>query len=125
MFLDCWAEPGFHRFWRVWNPLYGYVLFRLYRKLGGARRRFPLTLLVFTLCGLLSHDLPASLLAGRPLVTCTASFFLWGVLVALARLLDRPLAFATWPGALHVALNLALVVGGLLSGVAVQAWLLA
>ncbi len=125
MFLDCWAQPGFHLFWRVWNPLYGYLLFRLYQYLGGTKRRFSLTLLVFALCGFVAHDLPVSLFVGRPLVVCTTAFFAWGVLVSAARLLDRPLAFASWPRVLHVVVNLALVGGGLLAGVVVQTWLTA
>jgi hypothetical protein len=123
MFLDCWAEPGFHRFWRVWNPVYGYVLFRLYLYLGGPRRRVSLSLLVFALCGFVAHDLPVSLIVGRPLLVCTTAFFAWGILASAARFLDRPLAFASWPCGLHVVVNLVLVGGGLVAGAVVQAWL--
>lgn len=30
-FLECWAERGFHRFWRAWNPGLGFLVFRPYR----------------------------------------------------------------------------------------------
>ena len=120
MFLECWAQPGFHSFWRVWNPAYGYLLFRLYRSLGGSRSQVPLTLLVFGLCGYLAHDFPVSLFLGRPLLVCTVAFVVWGTLVSLARHLERPLAFARWPPPLHVLLNIALVGCGLLAGVVFQ-----
>jgi len=28
-FLECWAEPGFHRFRRIWNPSLGFLVFEL------------------------------------------------------------------------------------------------
>lgn len=39
LFVESWREPGFHRFWQVWNPMYGWVLYRLYLALGGAGSR--------------------------------------------------------------------------------------
>jgi hypothetical protein len=32
MFLSAWAEPGLRRFWRIWNPLYGYFIRPLWRQ---------------------------------------------------------------------------------------------
>ena len=37
-FIECWAQPGFHRFWQVWNPGISYFVYRLFIRLGGRRR---------------------------------------------------------------------------------------
>jgi hypothetical protein len=52
-FLECWAEPGFHRFWQVWNPGISYFVYRLFLRLGGRRRWVVPTLLSFVLCGVI------------------------------------------------------------------------
>ena len=80
MFLECWLESGFHRFWRVWNPLYGFFLYRLYlrlRRLGGNYNRFVAAVGVFEACGFGLHDFPVSLVLGRSTFVCTPSFSVW------------------------------------------------
>ena len=120
MFLSAWAEPGFHRFWRVWNPLYGYCLFRLYLSLGGSRQRLLATVTVFVASGLLLHDLPVALIRGHVQVTVTAAFLGFAALTLLSRSAERLLGFPSWPRPAHVVLNLALVVAGLVFGAWVQ-----
>ncbi len=120
MFVAVWFEPGFHRFWRIWNPLYGYFLFRLYHRLGGNRHRFFATIVVFLTSGFLLHDVPIALITRRAQVTVTSAFLAYGIASLLAQAADRRLAFRLWPGAVHLVLNVILVVAGLGFGVWMQ-----
>ena len=47
MLVDCWSQPSFRAFWRVWNPVYWYGLFRRYLALVGQQRRRMAPPLVF------------------------------------------------------------------------------
>lgn len=120
MFLECWAEPGFHRFWRVWNPVYGYVLFGLYRALGGNKHRVPATLLTFACCGFFLHDLPVAFVVGRPLVSTTSAFLAFGAFALMNQRLVPRIKQKAWRRRANVLLNVTLVVCGLLLGVAVD-----
>ena len=120
MFLSAWAEPGFHRFWRVWNPLYGYFLFHLYRLLGGNRHKVPATLTVFVVCGFAMHDLPVILLTSRIQLTVTVAFLAFGLAALSSQAVARSWGLSRWPKWLHVLLNLGLIVAGLLFGAWVQ-----
>ena len=102
--VDSWAEPGFHRFWRVWNPGVGHLLYRLYLLLGGNRMRLLGTMLVFTLCGLV-HDVLVMLIFRRPFAAFTATFALAGVLTAIGRSLEPLLHQERWPRLLNVLVN--------------------
>ena len=119
MFIDCWTEPGFHRFWRLWNPLYGYFLFRLYRGLGGSRRPVLATMVVFVFCGFVLHDLPVSLIRGRGSVACTVAFVFYGLATLVSRRLIRGAAIR-WPAWSCVVVNLGLVATGLIIGALAQ-----
>jgi hypothetical protein len=117
MFLECWAEPGFHRFWRVWNPLYGYFLFKLYRILGGNKHKTSATLGTFIFCGFFLHDLPVSLITGGLLLNTTLAFMFFGVFVILSHQLERWLEQRYWPRTLNVVLNIGFIgMGFVLSG---------
>ena len=120
LFLDSWAQPGFHKFWQVWNPVYGFFLFRLYCALGGAQRRVVSTLAVFLFCGAFLHDLPLTLITGHPSVVCTTAFSFWAVVALFARCSSSLLHLAAWPRSIHVGLNIVLIIGGLLLGARVQ-----
>jgi hypothetical protein len=102
--LDSWGEPGFHRFWRVWNPGVGHLLFQLYLLLGGTRARPVSTLLVFVLCGAL-HDVLVMLIFRRPFVAFTAALLLSGMLATGNRALEPILHQQRWPRSLNVLTN--------------------
>lgn len=119
MFVESLGQPGFHRFWRVWNPLYGFALYRLYVALGGNRRRVRATLAVFVLCGALLHDLPVSLLLGRVSLATTCAFSLFAVLALASRAAQPRLRQRRWPPLANAAVNVAALAGGLGGG----AWL--
>jgi hypothetical protein len=110
MFVEVWAAPSFREFWRVWNPVYGFVLFRLYVALGASRGA---AMAVFVLCGWGLHDLPMSLAIGRTSVVSTVAFAWYGLLV----LTERP---APRSDAVNVVLNVARVLSGLALGAGVE-----
>jgi hypothetical protein len=124
MFVTCWGEPGFHLFWRLWNPLYGYGLFRLYLLLGGARRPLVASLIVFASCGFFLHDLPVAASTHRLGITTTLSFVVFWALASISRALSPRLGQQTWARSANAAMNVACVVAGLSIGALVGARLL-
>ena len=102
--VDSWGEPGFHQFWRVWNPGVGHLLYRLYLVLGGNRIRLVATMLVFTLCGLV-HDVLVMLMFRRPFAAFTAAFVFSGILAVINRSLEPILRQDRWPRLLNVLIN--------------------
>jgi hypothetical protein len=117
--VDCWGEPGFHAFWRVWNPGVGHLLFRLYLSLGGNRARLTATLLVYILCGML-HDVLVLLIFRRPFVAFTAAFLFSGVLAIGNRALERFLQQDRWPRWLNALTSVACLAVAIHAGVQVQ-----
>lgn len=116
LFLESWVQPGFHRFWQVWNPAYGYFLFNLYRALGGSRRPFLAGISVFVICGSILHDLPIGLVTGVPRIVCTVAFSFWGVTAFLSRKADPVVDFESWPPVANLVVNVFLIGIGLLLG---------
>jgi len=108
-FIECWAQPGFHRFWQVWNPGIAYFVYRLYLCLGGRRRWVLPTVLSFLLCGLV-HTLIMAPFYGRWSYTLIAAFTCFGVLTVLSRYLAPLLQQHRWPGLANVAVNVLLVI---------------
>lgn len=107
-FLECWCEPGFHRFWRVWNPGIAYFAYGLYIHLGGRRRRVTATLLAFFINGLV-HNLVVSLLLLRLSFPLPWTFLAFGLASLAAQGLETPLRFDRWPRMIHLGVNAGLV----------------
>ncbi len=120
--FDSWGEPGFYRFWRVWNPGIGHLLYRLYLLLGGNRVRPVTTLLVFFLCGIL-HDVLVMLIFRRPFVAFTAIFLFSGVLAIGNRSLEPSLHQARWPRWLNGLTNVSCLAVSIYAGVQLQMFL--
>jgi hypothetical protein len=108
--LDSWAQPGFHRFWRIWNPPIGYPLFRFYRVLGGNRNRAFATFTVFTVTGVL-HDLAAFVLTRQWALALTLAYVVFAGLSLLSLRLAPLLRQERWPAMVNVLMNGLLVVG--------------
>lgn len=115
-FLVPLCSRSFAEFWRLWNPIFGYVLiFFVYRPL---RRRMPRPVavyLTFLTSGFLLHDLPFNLSAdlahGRlefPAVTLL--FAVFGLLTLLSEALGIDLA--RFPPRVRAASNLAWLTAG-------------
>lgn len=67
-FIKPFGASSFARFWRQWNPVYGYFLFYYsYRPLSRVMPRAPAMMATFVACGFLLHDLPAWAFARRVL----------------------------------------------------------
>ena len=111
-FIECWAEPGFHRFWQVWNPGIAYFVWRLYIRLGGRHHWVLPTLAAFILCGV-AHHVVALFLLGRWSYTIITAFTSFGVLTVLSRLFARRLRQRRWPVVLNVLVNVGLVIGSM------------
>jgi D-alanyl-lipoteichoic acid acyltransferase DltB (MBOAT superfamily) len=109
-FLVCWAEPGFHRFWRLWNPGLGFLTFLLYRRLGGNREAPLSTVATFVLSGI-AHNLIVLPWLGWSF-TLPVTFGCFGTLVALSAPLSRVLRQDRWPAVFNVATNAGLVAAG-------------
>jgi D-alanyl-lipoteichoic acid acyltransferase DltB (MBOAT superfamily) len=109
-FLECWAEPGFHRFWQVWNPGISYFVYRLFLRLGGRRRWVVPTLLAFFVNGL-AHNAVGCLLVGHWSAMFVVTFTCCGVLTVLSRHLAPVLRQKRWPKVLNTAVNVGLVIG--------------
>jgi hypothetical protein len=117
--IDSWGEPGFHQFWRVWNPGVGHVLYRLYLSLGGNRIRPIATMLVFTLCGFM-HDVLVMLIFRRPFAAFTAAFTFCGILTVISRSLEPILDQERWPRLLNVFTNVSFLAASIYSAVHLQ-----
>jgi hypothetical protein len=109
-FIECWAQPGFHRFWQVWNPGIAYFVYRSYICLGGRRHWLVPTILAFTLCGLI-HTLIVLPFFGRWSYTLVVAFACFGVLTVLSRLLASLLHQERWPAIGNILVNVCLVAG--------------
>lgn len=121
-FLECWAEPGFHRFWQVWNPGIAYFVHRLYLALGGRKRWALPTVLAFGFCGL-AHTVVVAPLLQRWSYSLIVTFTLFGLLTVLSRRLAALLQQDRWPTLVNVALNASLVAASFEAGFRVDAWI--
>ena len=108
-FLTCWAEPGFHRFWQVWNPGIGYSVFRIYLAFGGKRNRVVATLAAFELCGI-AHVVGVYPFLRRWSLVLPVTFLCFGILTLVSRRLERVLRQDRWPVVANVIVNVGLVI---------------
>jgi hypothetical protein len=109
-FIECWAQPGFHRFWQVWNPGIAYFVYRTYLALGGRRHWLAPSIGAFVLCGLV-HTVIVAPFLGRWSYSVIVAFGCFGLLSVISRLLAPVLRQRRWPGLVNVLVNIALVVG--------------
>jgi len=109
-FLECWAEPGFHRFWQVWNPGIAYFVYRLYIRLGGRKHWLVPTLASFILCGLI-HTIIVAPFLGRWSFSVIVAFTCFGVLTVISRLLQPIIRQEKWATIINVLINVGLILG--------------
>lgn len=108
-FLVCWARPGLHRFWQVWNPGIGYLTYRLYLALGGHKHAGGATVATFAVNGLV-HTLVVCPFFRRWSWTLIVTFLLFGVLTVLSRRLEPVLGQERWPTLANVVVNVGSIV---------------
>ena len=109
-FIECWAEPGFDRFWMVWNPGISYFVYRLFLKLGGRKRWVMPTLLAFVINGFI-HTLLVVPFIGHWSFSVIVAFTSFGILTVISRLCRSRLAQEKWPTLINVFVNVGLVAG--------------
>lgn len=108
-FIACWVEPGFHKFWRIWNPGIAYFVYRLYLKLGGSRNWLIATLLAFEINGLI-HSAIFYLLSGQWSFVIPVLFFLFAVCTIISKKLENLLNQNRWPWFVNAVVNIGLVI---------------
>ena len=124
MFLEAWTEPGLHRFWRVWNPAYGYVLWRLYLACGGRKRPLFATSVAFTPSGFFAHDLLTFAMSGTFTLGFTLTFLFYGLMTIASRVFQDTLQQQRWPRPLNAIANFtALAVGAVAGPALYHLWL--
>jgi len=108
-FLEPWLQPGFHRFWQIWNPGIGYFAYRVYLMFGGKQKQITATFAAFLVNGLV-HNLILSLILWRWDFPLPFTFTLFGILSLLSKWLDRNVNMEHWPRVCHLAINVSLVI---------------
>jgi hypothetical protein len=115
-------QPGFHRFWQVWNPGISYFFYKAYIHLGGNTHRIILTIVVFSLDGWI-HNIIAYPFLRKWSYVLPITFTIFGFLVVVSRELDQFVQWSRVPWVLHLILNLGLVLASFHMGFTLDALL--
>lgn len=108
-FIECWWEPGFHRFWQLWNPGIGYFTYKFYLSMGGNKRHNLGTIIVFVINGLI-HNLVIMPILNHWDFPLPFTFFCFGFCTVGFRLLDRHINLEKLPDICHLCINVGLVI---------------
>jgi len=109
-FIECWAAPGFHKFWEIWNPGIAYFVFRLYLKFGGNNNWMSATILAFVINGII-HTLVFYVISGKYSYTIVILFFLFALSTIISKELEHILRQKKWPWYINSCINIILVIG--------------
>lgn len=120
-FLLCWTQPGFHLFWRQWNPGIAYFTYQFYRFFGGDRNRTVATIAAFGLCGI-CHSLAVWPFYHWSYIWPVA-FLSFAILSLISWRLHKVLKQKMWPVILNTAMNICLLIGSIKLGFFVDRWL--
>lgn len=107
-FLDSWTQPGFHNFWRYWNPGIGFLMLKTYKAFGGKKYKIFATYITFIICAL-AHIIIAYPILGYSYVIII-TFICFATLTLLSKLFANILNQQTWSILINTAINLALVI---------------
>ena len=107
-FLECWWQPGFHRFWQIWNPGISYFTYKLYLSLGGNKRRALGTITAFLINGIV-HNLVVIPFLGRWDFPLPFTFLCFGLLTVGFNWLDGHINLQKLPWICHLFINVGLV----------------
>jgi hypothetical protein len=108
--VDSLTQPGFHRFWRVFNPPVGYFTYSLYVFFGGNRNMIFATLSTFLVCGF-AHDLFVMIITKKPYLSFSIAYIIFGLLVILSRSHQYLLRQDRWPVTANILVNSGLIAG--------------
>jgi hypothetical protein len=110
-FILCWMEPGFHKFWQVWNPGIAYFVYRTFIHLGGRKHWVLPTIVSFILCGF-AHTVIVFPFFRRWSHTVIVAFTCFGILTVVSRYLSSILRQERWPVLINTSINVGLVILG-------------
>lgn len=83
MIKKSFSEKSFCRFWRMWNPLTGYLFFLMYSFLSGNKKRPYLIFIVFIVSGVIGHDFIIFLFTGNISIIFTTTFLLYSIIFSI------------------------------------------
>lgn len=83
MIIVSLIQPGFLKFWRMWNPFCGYILFLFYVHIGGNRKRNIALVIVFLSSGFILHDLLIFLITGIFSFVFTIGFSFYSAMITI------------------------------------------
>jgi hypothetical protein len=128
MIRKSFSERSFCRFWRMWNPLTGYLFFLLYSFLSGNRKRPYLIFIIFIASGVLAHDLVIFLITGGISIVYTVTFALYSIIFfieefisaqkkkrARGNIISRPIPIYYFVGLNMILLSVPLFLGFLVN----------
>lgn len=117
------TAPSFGAFWRIWNPLFAYYLYRwCYAPFARSLPRSSAVILTFAVSGAI-HDVFASLAVRGPYLLFTPVFAVFGGFVVIEERAGWSLR--RWPRPLRVVFHGAVIAGCIAAGLALRAALLA
>jgi D-alanyl-lipoteichoic acid acyltransferase DltB (MBOAT superfamily) len=108
-FIECWAEPGFHRFWQIWNPGISFFVHCLFIKIGGRKHWVLPTFFSFLMCGIM-HTLIVFPFFNEWSFSVIIASICFGLLTILSRKLSNILKQNKWPIFINIIVNLSLVI---------------
>jgi len=122
-FIRPFGAASFAKFWRQWNPVYGYYLYYYsYRPLSRIVPRPLAMMATFVVCGFLLHDLPAWASARRALPPgATITFVMFGVGAIVGEWLHMDLSRLPIPA--RAAVNVGYVSGCIGAMLLIVRWL--
>lgn len=117
-FLDCWTQPGFHNFWRYWNPGIGFLMLKTYLAFGGKKKKIFATYMTFIICAL-AHILIVYPFLGYSYVI-PVTFLCFATFTLLSKVSEKVLNQQNWHRVINTAINISLVILSFKIGFVVQ-----
>ena len=113
-------QPGFLKFWRMWNPFFGYILFLFYVQIGGNNKRNIAVVIVFLSSGFILHDLLFFFFTGIFSFVFTISFLFYSILFTINSFHNYERYFYNGSKLNNAFLNISFIISGLLVGYSIN-----
>ena len=107
-FLDSWTQPGFHNFWRYWNPGIGFLMLKTYIAFGGKKYKIFATYITFIICAVAHITIVYPFLGYSHVIIIT--FVCFATLTLLSKFLAKTLNQQRWNILVNTIINISLVV---------------
>ncbi len=116
MFTRSLIQSGFLKFWRIWNPFCGYILFLFYVHIGGNKKRNIAVCIVFLSSGFILHDLFLFFVTGIFSFVFTISFLFYSFIVIINSFQNYERYIYNGSKFKNAFLNISFILSGLLFG---------